>query len=298
MSNRTKLLDLFIDHLLVEKGLSGNTVDAYSRDISSFIDYLFSSYKEEVENASGTHVLAFLKSRRDRGASPRTMARNVSALRGFFIFLLREGFVKTNPMARLESPRLWKTLPKTLNRTEAEALVKVPGGDDPQSLRDAAILELLYATGLRASEAADLTTDRINLSAGYVRVVGKGSKERVTPFGARAMEALTAYIERGRPLLLKGRRNSHLFLNRFGRRLSRQSIWKLVKASCRRAGISEETSPHTLRHSFATHMLEGGADLRSLQLMLGHADLATTQIYTHVTRKHLKEVIKKHHPRE
>lgn len=298
MPDQLKYLDQYINHLLVEKGLSANTVDAYSSDISSFINFLISSHDLYVENASGTHVLEFLKRQRERGSTSRTIARKVSALRGFYLFLLREKVVAFNPMARLESPRLWKKLPTSLNRNDVETLVSAPLGDSFQDLRDVAILELLYATGLRASEVSDLTLDQINLSVGYVRVVGKGSKERVTPLGSRALEAATAYMERSRPLLLKGRRNNYFFLNRFGRRLSRQSIWKIVKASCSRAGISEETSPHTLRHSFATHMLEGGADLRSLQLMLGHSDLATTQIYTHVDRKRLSAVVKKYHPRD
>ncbi len=291
-----QFIDLFLDHLLVEKGLSGHTVEAYARDLQAFCGHLEGRGLGPGE-AAGRDVLAFLKAQRQRGLSPRTQSRRVSTLRGFYRFLVREKLVAASPMTRLESPRTWKTLPKTLTRDQARALVDLPRGQDPQGLRDRAILECLYATGLRVSEVSALTLDQVDLSVGYVRTVGKGSKERVVPVGTRAQEALGDYLENGRPLLLKGRRNAHVFLNRFGRRLSRQSIWKLVKASCRRAGIPEDTSPHTLRHSFASHLLEGGADLRSLQMMLGHADLATTQIYTHVTREHLRELVKKHHPR-
>lgn len=297
-SERDSILDVYVDHLLVEKGLSRNTVDAYARDVDAFLQHLQRHGGPGVQDATGRDVIGFLKEQRNRGLTARTVARRVSSLRGFYRFLVQEGFTDTTPLARIDSPRLWKTLPKALSREEAEALVETPcGHDGSQALRDRAILELLYATGLRVSELSDLTLDRIDLTVGYVRTVGKGAKERVVPMGSRAQQALKEYLEVGRPSLRKGRKNHHVFLNRFGGRLSRQSIWKLVKASCRRAGLPEDTSPHTLRHSFATHLLEGGSDLRSLQMMLGHADLATTQIYTHVTRKRLIELVRRHHPR-
>ncbi|MHB8766050.1 MAG: site-specific tyrosine recombinase XerD, partial [Deferrisomatales bacterium] len=282
------LLDRYLDHLLVEKGVARNTVDAYARDLAAFLRFL-AARGVGAPAAGGLEVLAFLKAQRDRGLSARTVARRVSALRGFYRFLTREGLAAADPTARLEAPRLWKTLPRTLSQEEAGALVRSTDGEDPQALRDRAILELLYAAGLRVSEASSLTVDGLDLAVGYVRTLGKGSKERLVPVGRQAQEALAAYLERGRPLLLKGRKCPYLFLNRFGRRLSRQSIWKLVKAACRGAGLpSAEASPHTLRHSFATHLLEGGADLRSVQMMLGHADLATTQIYTHVSQSRLR----------
>ncbi len=290
-------LGLYLDHLLVERGLSRNTVDAYARDVAAFLAFLDPGGRADPSRAAGRDVLAWLKAQRGQGLSPRTTARRVSALRGFYRFLVREGLAAASPLARLESPQLWKTLPRTLSPEETRALVEAPGAEGPQGLRDRAILELLYASGLRVSEVSGLTLDQVDLTVGYVRTVGKGSKERVVPVGSRALAALGAYLEQGRPLLLKGRRNAHVFLNRFGRRLSRQSIWKLVKHSCRQAGVSGDASPHTLRHSFATHLLEGGADLRSLQMMLGHADLATTQVYTHVTRKRLIDLVRKHHPR-
>jgi integrase/recombinase XerD len=291
------LLGLFLDHLLVEKGLSRNTVDAYARDVAAYLTFLEQGGASDPGRATGRDVLAWLKNQRSRGLSARTVARRVSALRGFYGFLIREGLTQTSPLTRLDSPKLWKTLPRTLSQEETRAVVETPRPADPRGLRDRAILELLYGTGLRVSEVSSLTLDQVELAVGYVRPLGKGSKERVVPMGSQASEALREYLDAGRPLLLKGRRNPHVFLNRSGRRLSRQSIWKLVKDACRQAGVDAEAGPHTLRHSFATHLLEGGADLRSLQMMLGHADLATTQIYTHVTRKRLIDLVRKHHPR-
>ncbi len=289
-------VDLFLDHLLVEKGLSHNTVDAYARDLG-----LFQSFCEArgtaLDRVRGTDVLAFVTAQRGRGLSPRTVARRLSALRGFYGFLVAEGLATANPLERLESPAQWQTLPRTLTPEEARAVVETPDAPGPRALRDRALLELLYGSGLRVSEVSDLTLERLDLAVGFVRPKGKGAKERVVPLGGRAKAALEAYLADGRPLLLKGRRSPHVFLNRYGRRLSRQGIWGVVKAACRRAGVPADASPHTLRHSFATHLLEGGADLRSLQLMLGHADLATTQVYTHVTRKRLRELVRKHHPR-
>ena len=289
-------IDAFLDHLLVERGLSPNTVDGYARDLEAFRAFL-GARGTDLGEVTGRDVLAFLRAQKARGLSGRTLARRVSALRGFYRFLVREGAVKASPLGRLEAPRVWKTLPRTLSAGEARSLVEAPRGTDPRGLRDRAILELLYATGLRVSEVSDLTFDQLDLGVGYVRTVGKGSKERVVPLGERAKEALEAYLEMGRPRLTRGRRSPHVFVNRFGRRLSRQSIWKSVKQWCRSVGIPDDVSPHTLRHSFATHLLEGGADLRSVQMMLGHADLSTTQIYTHVTRSRLRDLVRRHHPR-
>lgn len=290
-------LDLFLDHLLVERGLSRHTLDAYARDLTAFLAYLRRSGGPGAEAAAGRDVLGFLKEQRDAGRSARTMARRLSALRTFYRFLLREGLASVNPLERLDSPRLWKTLPRTLSPAEASAVVEARAGEGPAELRDRALLEVLYATGLRVSEVSGLTLDQLELGLGYVRTLGKGSKERVVPLGTRAQEALRAYLEAGRPRLVKGRRSPHVFVSRLGRRLSRQSVWKVVKDACRRAEVGRSASPHTLRHSFATHLLEGGADLRSVQMMLGHADLATTQIYTHVTRDRLRELVRRHHPR-
>ena len=282
----------------MERGLSPNTVDAYARDLEQFSGFL-AGRGVALEAADGSDVLGFLKMQRGSGRSARTVARRVSSLRGFYRYLVREHLATADPLARLDSPRLWRTLPRMLTREQAESLVQVPAadGEGPRALRDRALLEVLYATGLRVSELSNLRTSEVDLTVGFLRTVGKGSKERIVPVGTRARQALGIYLTSGRPLLLGDGTSPHVFLNRFGRRLSRQSIWSLVKSSCRRAGLPADTSPHTLRHSFATHLLEGGADLRSLQMMLGHADLATTQIYTHVTRERLRGVVDKHHPR-
>ncbi|GAB6062295.1 site-specific tyrosine recombinase XerD [Deferrisoma palaeochoriense] len=290
-------LDAFLEHLAVERGVSPRTLDAYGRDLRRFAAYL-GSRASDLGRVRGADILGFLRAEKGRGVSSRTLARRMSALRGLFRFLVREGVVAGDPFTRLESPRVWKTLPHTLPADEAAALAEGPPGESPQALRDRAILELLYGSGLRVSELCDLTFDQIDLSVGYVRLLGKGSKERVVPLGERAAQALAEYLERGRPRLAKpGVRTNHVFLNRFGRRISRQSVWSLVKRRCRDLGLPASTSPHTLRHSFATHLLEGGADLRSVQMMLGHADLSTTQIYTHVTRKRLADLVRRHHPR-
>jgi integrase/recombinase XerD len=292
------LLDFFLNYLIVERSLSKNTVDAYARDLRAFFNALQKSGNRAPETAQARDVMDFLKSESLRGIEPRSMARRMSALRTFYKVLIREGIVEKSPMERLESLRQWRSLPKTLTREQAEALVESPEGNTPKGLRDRAMLELLYGAGLRVSEICSLRIAGVELNAGFVRTMGKGSKERVVPIGARAKEAIELYLAGGRPSFAKGRRTTDtLFLNRFGKAISRQSAWKLVKEGCSRAGIPSDTSPHTLRHSFASHLLEGGADLRSLQMMLGHADLSTTQIYTHLSSDHLRTMVKKHHPR-
>ncbi|PLX40396.1 MAG: site-specific tyrosine recombinase XerD [Deltaproteobacteria bacterium] len=301
MSDRAEagdnLIDYFLEHLIVERGLSPNTVDAYARDLRLFATYLAKEHRLSLKEAKQRDVMEFVRRQREGGLAARTVARRVSSLRTFYRTLMREGKVTSTPLEKLESLRQWRTLPKTLSYQEAQALVDVPNLGDPKGLRDKAILEILYGVGLRVSEVSDLRLGGIDLNVGFVRTMGKGSKERVVPIGGRARSAVSEYLERARPKLVGKKRNDYLFLNRFGGKLSRQSIWKVVKQSCRRAGVSPDTSPHTLRHSFATHLLEGGADLRSLQMMLGHADLSTTQIYTHVSTDHLRKMVKKHHPR-
>ncbi|TAL15687.1 site-specific tyrosine recombinase XerD [bacterium] len=292
------LLDFFLNYLIVERSLSKNTVDAYARDLRAFFTALKKSGNIPPEKAQARDVMDFLKSESLRGIEPRSMARRMSALRTFYKVLIREGITDKSPMERLESLRQWRSLPKTLTREQAEALVESPEGSTPKGLRDRAMLELLYGAGLRVSEICSLRIAGVELNAGFIRTMGKGSKERVVPIGKRAKEAIELYLAGGRPAFAKGKRATDvLFLNRFGKAISRQSAWKLVKEGCRRAGIPGDTSPHTLRHSFASHLLEGGADLRSLQMMLGHADLSTTQIYTHLSRDHLRTMVKKHHPR-
>lgn len=291
------LVDRFSDYLLVERGLSLRTAESYRGDLEAFLLFLPSlgkSFSDEVKTAE---IVAFAKAQRDNGVGPRSLARRFSALKTFYRMCLEEGLAKTNPFLKLDSPKLWETLPKTLTPSQAKALVEVEAHDTPAGLRDRALLEILYGSGLRVSEVCDLTLNSVDFNVGFIKAVGKGSKERIVPLGHSAKKALEEYLSFARPDLSGAANSDFLFLNRFGQRLSRQSVWKTVKASCLRAGIPANTSPHTLRHSFATHLLEGGADLRSLQMMLGHSDLSTTQIYTHVSKVHLKEMVKKHHPR-
>jgi integrase/recombinase XerD len=225
------------------------------------------------------------------------MNRKLAAIRGFYKYLLREARLEENPLARVQIARTWMRLPGTLSREEMETLLGQPAEATPAGIRDRAILELLYASGIRVSELATLTLNRVNRQMGFLVTVGKGRKERIVPVGRSALQWLARYIEQARPVFLKKRTSSVLFLNRSGEGFTRQGLWKLIKKYARMANLERKVHPHTFRHSFATHLLEGGADLRSVQVMLGHADIATTQIYTHVTRDRLKEIHKKFHPR-
>ena len=242
-------------------------------------------------------LLDVLRTMRTAGRSPRSVARWLVAVRGFFGWLSAEGEIAEDPSARLTPPKVWKTLPKVLDGADVERLLEAPDRADPRGARDAAMLEVLYATGLRASELVGLTLADLHLDAGYLRCIGKGSKERVVPIGSEANAALAAYLATSRPQLLAGRRSETLFVGRAGRALTRQGFWKLLKAHGRRAGIRAAISPHVVRHSFATHLLENGADLRAVQMLLGHSDISTTQIYTHVNRERLKRLYRDFHPR-
>ena len=234
---------------------------------------------------------------RTAGRSPRSVARWLVAVRGFYAWLAREGTIAEDPAVRLEPPKVWKTLPKVLDGSDVERLLEAPDRAHPRGLRDAAMLELLYATGLRASELVGLKLRDLRLDAGYLRCIGKGSKERVVPMGAEAAAALADYFESARPALLGKRTSEAVFVGRAGAPLTRQAFWKSLKAHGRRAGIRASLSPHVVRHSFATHLLENGADLRAVQMLLGHADISTTQIYTHVNRERLKRLYRDFHPR-
>lgn len=289
------LADQFTNHLRVERGLADNTIEAYSRDLTRFLQYLgktkLSPFDVAQENIMD--YIATLKGNQ----SIRSTARNLSALKMFFRFLVSDGKIKGNPARRLGVPKLPQRLPEVLTVREVEILLSQPDVSTHQGQRDKTMLELLYATGLRVSELVGLRVSNINLEAGYVRTVGKGSKERMIPMGEKALESLRFYLSDGRIGLLKKRSSPYLFINSRGRPLTRQGFWKLVKRYRTMAGIKKEITPHILRHSFATHLLEGGADLRSVQVMLGHADISTTQIYTHITRERLKLIHEKYHPR-
>jgi len=290
------LLDRFLEHLVVERGLAQNTLDAYRRDLTRYAAYL-RGRKQAVTALDRTVIPRYLLALREAGLNPRSVARHLSAIRQFHRFLVREGIVTEDPTAHLESPRPWRRLPGVLSRAEVERLLAPRPLQSPQAFRDRAMLEVLYASGLRVSELVGLRLSDLDFNVGVVRVLGKGNKERLVPLGDAAIESLRAYLTQARPLLERRRAVPHLFLGRHGRGLTRQMFWILLRRYVRAAGITKRVTPHTLRHSFATHLLEGGADLRVVQLMLGHADIGTTQIYTHVSRARLKAIHAKYHPR-
>lgn len=284
--------------LIVEKGLAPNTLEAYSRDLNRLVNFLKSRGIHFWEDSQALHLRQYLSWLRGRGLGVRSIARNVVALRQFYRFLEKEEIITENPVPAFFLQRASRKLPQILGRDEVQSLIHQPDPGTPLGLRDQAMIELLYATGLRVSELISLQTHQINLEGDYLTVKGKGSKVRVVPFGKWAKEMLLRYLKELRPKLSKGRASSFLFLTRSGKAITRQGFWKLIRRHALAAGIEKKVTPHTLRHSFATHLLEGGADLRAVQSMLGHADISTTQIYTHVNSARLKEVHHKYHPRE
>jgi len=295
VSSPEELIQLFLDYLLVEKGASENTRLSYARDLKKFF-YFLKRRKKNPEQVTSDELSLFLQEQSRAGLSPRSLARLGSSLRSFFRFLLIDGYLKKNPAATLATPRSWFNLPHFLTVAEVEKLIQQPKEDEPRGKRDRAILELLYATGLRVSELIKLEMDQVNLKAGYLICRGKGGKERVVPFGSSAQAALRRYLSEVRPLLIK-KESPYLFLTRQGKPFTRQGLWKLLHHYAVLAGLEEKVSPHVLRHSFATHLLERGADLRSVQILLGHSQITTTQIYTHLSRKWLREVYDRFHPR-
>jgi len=292
-----QLLDQFLHYIVVEKGLSKNTIDAYSHGLNRFLDYLRKKGIQEISSVSKFDVRAFLLVLKKQGLSTKTVLRNLVAIRTLFQFLIREGILEANPIEELESPKIAKTLPEILTLKEVEQLLEQPNPQTPMGIRDRAMLEVLYATGMRVSELTQLPMNQVNLEAGYVLVFGKGSKERIIPLGSEAMKWVALYLKAAREKLAKRKESPSLFINRLGRGMSRQQFWKTIKTYGRRAGIQKRITPHLLRHSFASHLLEGGADLRSVQMMLGHVDISTTQIYTHVTGERLKKIHQRYHPR-
>jgi integrase/recombinase XerD len=285
MMDNYRHLDAFMTHLKTEQGASVHTIEAYNRDILDYLIFL----EEELSSLDSVNFEVYLSRLRSTGKKTRSIVRAVSAIRSFYKFLLRDGKVKTNPLVDIETPKIKPPIPRVLSEEEMLAILKLPAGRKT-SLRDATILELLYATGLRVSELISLKKSDINLEAGFLVASGKRSKERVVPMGTYAREVMKTYLEQTKP------KGLFLFPNRKGTPMTRQAIWKLI----RKYGAliaKQHISPHVLRHTFATHLLEGGADLRSVQLLLGHEDISTTQIYTHVDRKRLKELHKKYHPR-
>ncbi|MCL6597981.1 MAG: site-specific tyrosine recombinase XerD [Alicyclobacillus macrosporangiidus] len=287
----------FADYLAVERGLSANTRESYQRDLKAFCLYLQDTWHVTPECARQPHIAGYLAHLRAQGRAATTVSRNLASLRSFYHFLLREGQLSQDPTVHIDSPKVEKRLPKVLTVHEVERLLDAPDVATPSGARDKAMLELLYATGIRVSELVSIRVSDVNLSAGFIRCIGKGSKERIIPVGDIARRALLHYLQFGRVRLLKDSNPPELFLNHHGQPMSRQGFWKILKKHSRSANILKDITPHTLRHSFATHLLERGADLRAVQEMLGHADISTTQIYTHVTRTRLKEVYLSAHPR-
>ena len=289
-------VDRYLNYLAAEKGLAANSLTAYSHDLAAFLNHLQRRSSGAADDVQARDVVSFLEGLQQRGLSGRTRARMFAALRGFFAFLVREEVLAVDPTHDIHLPRLGQRLPRSLGPDEVTQLLTVQG-NSPLAQRDGAMIELLYATGLRVSEIVTLKVSQVNLEAGYLTVVGKGSKERAVPIGSVARQRLLDYLQTARPALLKGRLSAYLFVNRAGRHLSRQGFALRVRQAVRRASIGGKVSPHTLRHAFATHLVERGADLRAVQMMLGHADISTTQIYTHVARDRLRAVHRKFHPR-
>jgi integrase/recombinase XerD len=291
------LADQYFNYILVEKGLAEKTIESYSRDVVRFLTYLKENNIHTFAAVDTRVILQYLIHLRDSGLATRSRARHLVTIRGFFKFLVQEKVIRQSPAQLVEMPKQSQKLPDVLSQAEVEHLLNSPDRTLPNGARDAAMIELLYAAGLRVSELIVLKLQDINLEACFTRVFGKGSKERVIPFGRLARESLDLYIQHARPQLLKTYTSPFLFVARAGNPMSRQGFWKLLKRYALKAGIQKNITPHTLRHSFASHLLEGGADLRTVQVMLGHVDISTTQIYTHVARKHLKEIHEKFHPR-
>jgi integrase/recombinase XerD len=294
----SRLLDRFADGLWLNDGLARNTLESYRRDLAQFAAWLEESGTGSMVEAAPADLQRHLAWQVERKhAKPRTTSRLVSSLKRFFQFALREGLRRDDPAADLESPRLPRSLPKSISEEQVDALLDAPRVDTAQGLRDRAMLETLYASGLRVSELVGLKTMQVSLEMNVVRVLGKGSKERLTPLGEEAADWISRYLRTARPELLRGKKSDALFVTARGGAMTRQAFWRLIKRYAVQAGIRTAVSPHTLRHAFATHLINHGADLRVVQLLLGHADISTTQIYTHVARERLKQLHRKHHPR-
>ncbi len=293
----TALTDQFLNYLLVEKGLSRATLESYSRDLLRYADFMDQHGRSTASAEDTPLLLKHLIQLRNEGLGARSRARHLVALRGFYRFMVQEKLLALDPSKLLDIPKTTLKLPDVLSVEEVRCLLNSPDTRTPQGIRDAAMLEVLYAAGLRVSELTRLKIQDIHLDAGFVRVFGKGSKERIVPIGQYAREKILFFLEHARGRLIKDHASPYLFIARAGRPMTRQAFWKLMRRYASKAGLFKKVTPHSLRHSFASHLLEGGADLRAVQLMLGHADISTTQIYTHVTKDRLRELHRKFHPR-
>jgi len=293
----SELVDRFINYILTEKGLSRNTADSYNRDLIKFMDFLDVHSRKGLLSVTRDDIVLFLGYLLKQGNKPRSVSRALVAVRVFYKFLVTEGIVKKNPASLVEGMKVEKGLPRVMTYSEVKRIIEVINPMDDSGLRDLAMIELLYATGIRVSELVNLKVGDVDLNVGYLRVTGKGTKERIVPVGEYARKSIREYMERLRPKLLKKKISEYLFITRFGKKFTRQGFWVLLKNYARRAGVKVNVTPHVFRHSFATHMLERGADLRTLQTMLGHSDISTTQIYTHVSSEQIRKVYKRSHPR-
>ncbi len=291
-------LEAFLQYLLTEHGAANNTVDSYRRDLKQYIKYLKTAEKLQAFDAvSRIHIFNYLASLKENGKASSSISRTLSSIRALHQFLLRQRITTEDPTLHIQSPQLEKRMPTVLTLAEVETLLNTPKKDNEYGIRDKAMLELLYATGIRVSELVSLNLEDVNVSLGFVRCTGKGKKERVIPLGRIATSALVNYLENAREKLLKEKENEALFVNHHGQRLSRQGFWKILKGIGKDANIEKELTPHTLRHSFATHLLENGADLQAVQEMLGHADISTTQMYLQASKARLTDIYKTYHPR-
>ena len=293
-----ELIQKYLDFIIIEKGLSDNSVESYSTDIIKFILFLEKNKITSLNDVDGAVILAWLIDLSKKGLSAKSRARHLITIRGLYKFLINEKIVLTNPVKNVDIPKTGLSLPTIMSVQQIADLLDIPDIRKPRELRNCAMMELMYGAGLRVSELIFIQFQDINLDANFIRVMGKGSKERIIPFGSKASSINQKWIIKGRPLLLKNNQSQYLFVARAGKPMTRQSFWKIIKKYTLAANLSQKIAPHTLRHSFATHLLEGGADLRSVQAMLGHSDIATTQIYTHISKNYLMEMHKKYHPRK
>lgn len=291
------LLNDFLEYLSVERGLAKNTISAYNQDLKGYISYLRKANIESIQETQQSNIVSYLLLMQKDSKAGSTISRTCAAIKSFYKFLFREHIISSNPADNLNTPKLEHRLPKVLSAEEIKTLFCQPDMSNPLGIRDRSMLELLYATGMRISELLSLSTDSINLETGFLRCIGKGSKERIVPINSSAIKYLKLYLNDAREKILNGRESKVLYLNRLGKPMTRQGFWKILKKYSKKAGITKKITPHLFRHSFATHLLENGADLRSVQEMLGHADISTTQVYTHITRNKIKEVYDKTHPR-
>ena len=296
MQRSEELVDRFLDAIWMERGLSQNTLGAYRADLMT-LGRSLAEHDKSIDQADKADLLAFIAKRVEAGAKPRSTARQLSSFRRFFRYILRDGMRDSDPTADIEMPRIGRSLPQTLTEDEVDTLLNAPNTDEPLGHRDRAMLELLYATGLRVSELINITRSQINLNQGVLRIVGKGDRERLVPLGEESQRWIRDFIDGPRMEILLERQTDYLFPTRRGDRMTRQAFWHIIKRYAKKANIRSKMSPHSLRHAFATHLLNRGADLRVVQLLLGHSDLSTTQIYTHVARERLKDLHREHHPR-